>query len=70
MKWFTAKVYFKFFLTSFNVILPIFIPFIIAVTFNKTCLKTSVLCLGSRNPLTVLQFVSSDTRERLHYSDV
>ena len=44
--------------------------FLCAVKFNKTCFKTFVWCLGSRNPLKGLQFVSSDTRERLRYSDV
>ena len=44
--------------------------FLCAVTFIQTCFKTSVWCQGSRNPLKVLQFVFSDTCERLRYSDV
>ena len=44
--------------------------FLCVVTFDKTCFKTFVWCQGSRNPLKGLQFVSSDTRERLRYSDV
>ena len=55
------------FINSYTILVP---TILCAVTFIQTCFKTSVWCQGSRIPLKILQFVFSDTCERLRYSDV